>query len=63
MNQQIATAVEEQTSVAEEISENVISIREVTDQNASANDQIAVSSNDLAQLGSDLKRISGRFKL
>ncbi|MDL0431942.1 methyl-accepting chemotaxis protein [Marinobacter sp. TBZ242] len=63
MNHQIATAVEEQTSVAEEISENVVSIREVTDQNATANNQIAVSSNDLAQLGSDLKRVSERFRL
>ncbi len=63
MNQQIATAVEEQTSVAEDISENVVSIREVTDQNATANNQIAVSSNGLAELGSDLKRISERFKV
>jgi len=63
MNQQIATAVEEQTSVAEDISENVVSIREVTDQNATANQQIAVSSNDLASLGSDLKGISERFRL
>ncbi|KMQ73086.1 methyl-accepting chemotaxis protein [Marinobacter subterrani] len=63
MNHQIATAVEEQTSVAEEISENVVSIREVTDQNATANDQIAISSNDLAQLGSDLKRVAERFKV
>jgi len=63
MSHQIATAVEEQTSVAEEISENVVSIREVTDQNATANNQIAISSNDLAQLGSDLKRVSERFKV
>ncbi|WP_322001978.1 methyl-accepting chemotaxis protein [Marinobacter alexandrii] len=63
MNQQIATAVEEQTSVAEDISENIVSIREVTEQNATANNQIAISSNDLAQLGSDLKRVSGRFKV
>ena len=62
MNQQIATAVEEQTSVAEDISENIVNIREVTDQNATANNQIAASSNDLAQLGSDLQRIAERFK-
>ncbi len=63
MNQQIATAVEEQTSVAEDISNNVISIREVTDENATANNQIATSSNDLAELGSDLKRVSERFRM
>ncbi len=63
MNQQIATAVEEQTSVSEDISETIVSIREITEQNATANDQIAVSSNDLAHLGSDLKRISDRFKV
>ena len=63
MNQQIATAVEEQTSVAEDISNNVISIRDVTDENATANNQIATSSNDLAELGSDLKRVSERFRM
>lgn len=62
LNQQIATAVEEQTSVAENISESVVSIREVTDQTATANSQIAVSSNDLARLGGDLQRIVQRFK-
>jgi len=63
MNQQIATAVEEQTSVAEDISQSVVNIREVTDQTATANSQIAISSNDLARLGSDLQRVSERFKV
>jgi methyl-accepting chemotaxis protein len=62
MNVQIATAVEEQTSVAEDISENVVSIREVTDQSATANNQIAVSSSELARLGGDLQRTVEKFR-
>jgi len=62
MNQQIATAVEEQTSVAEDISEGVVNIREVTDQSATANNQIAVSSSDLARLGGDLQRTVEKFR-
>ena len=62
MNLQIATAVEEQTSVAEDISESVVNIREVTDQSATANNQIAVASNDLARLGGDLQRAAERFR-
>ncbi|WP_197025628.1 methyl-accepting chemotaxis protein [Marinobacter sp. HL-58] len=62
MNLQIATAVEEQTSVAEDISESVVNIREVTDQSATANNEIAVSSNDLARLGGDLQRTVEKFR-
>lgn len=62
MNLQIATAVEEQTSVAEDISESVVNIREVTEQSATANNQIAVSSTDLARLGGELQRTVERFK-
>lgn len=62
MNLQIATAVEEQTSVAEDISESVVNIREVTDQSATANNQIAVSSNDLARLGGELQRTVEKFR-
>ncbi|PSF11633.1 methyl-accepting chemotaxis protein [Marinobacter shengliensis] len=63
MNQQIATAVEEQTSVAEGISEGMVTIREVTDQSATATNQISASSNELAKLGGDLQRLVDRFKI
>ncbi len=62
MNLQIATAVEEQTSVAEDISEGVVNIREVTDQSATASNQIAASSSDLARLGGDLQRTVEKFR-
>lgn len=62
MNLQIATAVEEQTSVAEDISKSVVNIREVTEQSATANNQIAESSSDLARLGGELQRTVERFK-
>lgn len=61
MNLQIATAVEEQTSVAESISEGMVTIREVTDQSATATNQISASSNELAKLGGDLQRLVDRF--
>lgn len=63
MNQQIATAVEEQTSVAEGISEGMVTIREVTDQSATATNQISASSNELAKLGGDLQRLVDQFTI
>jgi methyl-accepting chemotaxis protein len=62
-NNQIATASEQQTSVAEEISQNVTSIRDVTDQSAASSDQTARSSSELARLGSELQALVSRFRL
>ncbi|WP_336367646.1 methyl-accepting chemotaxis protein [Marinobacter sp. C2H3] len=61
MNHQIAAAVEQQSSVAESINQGVVTIREVTDQSATANEQIAIASNELAKLGADLHRSVARF--
>lgn len=62
-NSQIATAAEEQTSVAEDINQNVTQIRDVSDQSASAAEQISASSNELARLGEDLRSQVARFRL
>nr|WP_176514140.1 methyl-accepting chemotaxis protein [Pseudomonas faucium] len=63
MNQQIAAAAEQQSSVAEEISRSVTQIRESADQAALAMQGNAQSSVELAQLGSDLKGMVGHFRL
>lgn len=62
-NSQIATASEQQTSVAEEINQNVTGIRDVTDQSAASSNQTASSSSELAQLGSELQTLVSRFRL
>lgn len=63
MNQQIAAAAEQQTAVAEEISRSVTSIRDIADQSATAMDETAASSIQLAELGRELQGMAGHFRL
>ncbi|MBK0060614.1 HAMP domain-containing protein [Pseudomonas sp. S44] len=63
MNQQIAAAAEQQSSVAEEISRSVTQIRGSADQAALAMQDNARSSVELAQLGDELKGMVGHFRL
>jgi methyl-accepting chemotaxis protein len=63
MNQQIAAAAEEQSSVAEEINRSVTSIRASADQSSLAMQGNAASSIELAQLGLELKGMVGHFRL
>ncbi|WP_061239253.1 methyl-accepting chemotaxis protein [Ectopseudomonas composti] len=63
MNQQIAAAAEEQTAVAEEINRSVTSIRDIADQSATAMDETAASSIQLAELGRELQGMAGHFRL
>ena len=62
-NSQIATAAEQQTSVAEDINRNVTQIRDVSDQSATASEQISTSSQELARLGEDLSGQVAHFRL
>lgn len=62
MNIQIATASEEQSAVAEEINQNVVNISHVADENADASNQLSTSSQDLAQLASELQDLVSQFK-
>ena len=62
-NSQIATASEQQTSVAEEINQNITSIRDATDRSAASSNQTASASSELARLGSDLQNLVSRFRL
>lgn len=63
MNQQIAAAAEQQTSVAEEINRSVTNIRASADQSALAMRGNAASSIELASLGTELKGMIGHFRL
>ncbi len=63
MNQQIATAAEEQSAVAEEISRSVVHVRDVSEQTASASEQTAAATHELARLGSQLQGMVSRFRI
>jgi len=59
---QIASASEQQGVVAGEINQNVFSISQVADENAGASDRLASSSDDLAQLATELQQQVANFK-
>ena len=63
MNQQIATAAEQQSVVAEEISRSVVNVRDVSEQTAAASEETAASSVELARLGSQLQTMVSRFRI
>jgi methyl-accepting chemotaxis protein len=62
MNQQIAAAAEEQSAVAENISESVTRVRDIGEQSASAREQTAASSAELARLGVELQGLVAQFR-
>ena len=62
MNLQIASAAEEQSSVAEEINRNVSNINDVVQQTAEGARQTHTSSNELARLAGELQQLVGQFK-
>jgi len=63
MNQQIAAAADQQTSVAEEISRSILHVRDVAVQTASASEETAASSIELARLGNQLQQMVSHFKV
>ena len=63
MNTQIASAAEEQSSVSEEISHNVVSIQGVSEHTAAGAQQTAASSTDLARLAEQLQGLVAQFKV
>ncbi|MEQ7921076.1 methyl-accepting chemotaxis protein [Xanthomonas sp. WHRI 1810A] len=63
MNQQIAAAAEEQSSVAEEISRSILNVRDVSEQTAAASEETAASSVELARLGNQLQMLVSHFKV
>lgn len=63
LNQQIATAAEQQSSVAEDINRNVTAIRDVSDRTATSTHQVASASTELADLSDGLKQQVARFEV
>ncbi|WGT25713.1 methyl-accepting chemotaxis protein [Pseudomonas marginalis] len=63
MNLQIATAAEEQSSVAEEINRSVLRVREISEQTAQASGETAHSSAGMASLSGQLQQQIARFRL
>ncbi len=63
MNFQIASASEQQSSVAEGINKNVINVKKIAEENAVGTNQTRSSSVEIAQLAEKLKELSVRFKV
>ncbi|MDN5369443.1 MAG: methyl-accepting chemotaxis protein [Shewanella sp.] len=63
MGQQIATAAEEQTTVAEDINHNILNVRDAADQAAAASEQTVASSNELARLSNELQQMVAGFRV
>ena len=63
MNQQIAAAALQQSTVAEQINRSIFSIRDVAEQSATASEQTASASSDLSRLGSELQQLASQFKV
>jgi len=63
MNTQIASAAEEQSSVAEEMNRNIITISEVAETTSTGADQMTGASDDMSRLAVDLREQVGLFKV
>ena len=63
MNAQIATAAEEQSSVAEEINQNISNITRAIDETATAATQVTSASQELARLSASLQQQVRQFKV
>ncbi|WP_371911821.1 methyl-accepting chemotaxis protein [Pseudomonas sp. ok272] len=62
MNAQIASAAEEQSSVSDEINQNVVNINDVADRVTDSAGQTAQASSQLARLAVDLQALVGQFR-
>jgi len=62
-NIQIASAAEEQTTVADEINQKILRISDVAVQTSAGAEQTALTSRELARLAEQLESLIGRFKL
>ncbi len=63
MNNQIASAAEEQGAVSEEINRNVVNISMISKQTADGAEQTSSASAELARLALRLEQNVGRFKV
>ncbi|MFV2056534.1 MAG: methyl-accepting chemotaxis protein [Thiohalomonadales bacterium] len=63
MNKQIATATEQQATVAEEINRNITSINTLANQTASNAKDSTTAANEMSSLAEQLGELVGKFKL
>ena len=63
MNMQIASASEQQSSVAESINENVVNVKQIAVENSVASNQTRSSSSEIAKLADQLKQLVEQFKV
>ncbi|MDB1122699.1 HAMP domain-containing methyl-accepting chemotaxis protein [Vibrio algarum] len=63
MNMQIASASEQQSTVAEEINKNVVNVKRVAEENSVAANQTRSSSSEIAQLAEQLKGLVEQFRV
>ena len=63
MNMQIATASEQQSSVAESINENVINVKQIANDNSHGAEQTQDSSNEIARLAQQMKHLVDQFRV
>ncbi len=63
MNTQIASAANEQSSVAEEINQNVVSINTLSVQAAQGAEHVAATAQDVERLAEELRRLVGSFRV
>ena len=63
MNSMIASAAEEQTSVAEEMNRNIVNISQLSHDTAGAAQQTTAASSELAKLATQLESLVTHFKL
>ena len=63
MNNQIASAAEEQSAVVEEINRNITAISQVSGQAAEGAAQTASASDELARLSAQLQSLVGQFRI
>ncbi|MDH5219000.1 MAG: methyl-accepting chemotaxis protein, partial [Gammaproteobacteria bacterium] len=63
MNRQIATATEEQTSVAQELDQNIVNIRNYANDLSAEANKSANEGNNLDQAGAQLQKLIGQFKI
>jgi methyl-accepting chemotaxis protein len=63
MNTQIARAADEQSSVVEEITRNVINISEVSDLTSRRSEELATSSHQVTELSAQLRALVSRFQV
>ena len=63
MNTQIATASEQQSSVTEEINQNIINISDISDQTAAGAEQSNVATRELASLAETMRLEVERYRI